>query len=217
MALAEMLLNFQDSPGFVGCLELLARGDIESAFAELEVGKLLSMVGVKFSFNPRTLGTKADYDLIVVFRNGEKGFAETKCAAERGPFRESRVLNPLRKARSQLPDDGPVVIFMKIPEEWATREEFGEKMNAAIKRFFRGTGAVVAVELFATGFRFNWTVAAPAVAGVEIINGHHRFDTTKDWSLIGPIPPNTPSVPPSWWKSIPALIDPSVDPRLIRP
>lgn len=217
MSLAEMLLNLQDIAGFSGCLELLARGDIESAFAELEVGKLLSMRGVRFSFNKRTLVAKADFDLIVFFQNGDQGFAETKCKAEQGPLTEQSIRNSLRQARSQLPNDGPGIIFMKIPEVWIAREDFSQTVNRAIRRFLGDTCSIVAVELFATGFQItSYGVAEPLIAGVEVINQRHRFDPSRDWSLLGTIQPGTALVPPSWWKSIPALVDRSIDPRRFR-
>jgi hypothetical protein len=209
MSLAEMLLNLQDVPGFPACIERLAGGDIESAFAELEVGKLLSMFGVRFRFNEPSLVAKADYDLIVFFQNGEQGFAETKCKAEMGRLTEQSVRNSLGQARSQLPNDGPGVIFMKIPEEWITKKEFSETTNRAIRRFLGTTRKIVAVELFAAGFKITLDgIAEPLIAGAEIINQRHRFDPSRDWSLIGPIPRGTPLVPPSWWRSISALIDP---------
>jgi hypothetical protein len=173
--LAEMLLNLQDVPGFRGCLRLLADGNIESAFAELEVARLLVMCGVRFGFNERLSQTKTDYDLNIVFRNGEHGCAETKCKYEDTQLSESTIFNSLHDARRQLPNDRPAAIFVKVPEIWLGKQEFQQHTNAAVKRFFRETTTVVAVELFATGFVSRGSVAEQILSGTEVLSQHHDF------------------------------------------
>jgi hypothetical protein len=214
--LGEMLLNLQDVSGFRGCLRLLADGKIEAAFAELEVARFLSMCGVKFSFNERLGRPKTDYDLNVVFKNGENGCAETKCKSEDTPLSENTIFNSLHDARKQLPNDRPAAIFIKVPEIWLGEQEFRKHINAAVKRFLQETRTVVAIELFVTDFISYGTVAEQMVRGTEIINQHHDFDPTRDWSLIGPLPTQRLPAPP-WWRHIHALIDPRVDPRSFSP
>jgi hypothetical protein len=215
-ALAELLLNLRHISGFQECLLLVAGGDLEAAFAELEVAKLLSWANVRFNFNQRTGKGKSDYDLNVFFRNGERGCGETKCKIEDNTVTAQSVLNTLQKARKQLPNDRPGVIFLRMPEQWARNIDAKENITPAIESFMRVTQTVVAVEIFASGFNdvgawFNRS-AAPFIQGTEVINVCHKFDRTRDWSLIGPLE-RTQVLPPIWWKSIPALIDPRIDPR----
>jgi hypothetical protein len=68
-----MLLNLQDAPGIMGCLKLLAEGQIEAAYAELEAVKYLVMAGVRFEINKASGMRKSDYDLKVWFQNGRLG------------------------------------------------------------------------------------------------------------------------------------------------
>ena len=50
----------------------------EAGFAELEVGKLLSWLGVRFRFNEPTGQPRSDFDLHVIFKNGRAGYGEIK-------------------------------------------------------------------------------------------------------------------------------------------
>jgi hypothetical protein len=53
--LAEMILNLQRISGYSECAsQLKTAAQIESTFAELEVGKLLYLYGIPFEFNTRT-------------------------------------------------------------------------------------------------------------------------------------------------------------------
>jgi hypothetical protein len=214
--LAETLVNLRHIDGFKDCLELLADGRIAPGYAELEVGKFLSWIGQPFSFNKRSSEPKKDYDLRVVFKSGEVGCGEIKSKSPETMLSERTVLGSLRDARSQLPDDQPGVIFLKIPEEWLGLEGFGPTIDQAVNRFLRGTDTVVAVEIFATGYRIDLTVMRPIVSGSEVLNRHHKFDREKDWSVIGEIPMGTQISPPPWWISIRGEIDRRVDSRLVK-
>lgn len=213
--LAEMLLNLQDVPGIVGCIKLLAGGQIEAAYAELEAAKYLVMAGVRFEINEASGTRKSDYDLKVWFQNGEVGCAETKCKSEGNPLREETVINSLIKARKQLPSDLPLVIFMKIPEDWNSNQSMDHCIRPAVNKYLQGSDTVVAVELFESKFQMISPIAAEqSFTGVEVINAHHKFDNGKSWSLIGSVPPATNLPLPFWWRGIPVLVNPSVNPRL---
>lgn len=154
--LAEMLINLQDFSGFDGCLQLLADGNIEAAFAELEVGKILSAYNVPFRFNRRTGKPKLDYDVGLSFRNGVPGCADTKCLLESTAMSDMAILERLKKARSQLPDNMPGAVFIKLPEEWTLSKDFIENLRRAVGYFFYGykkypgTKTVVVVETYSS-------------------------------------------------------------------
>lgn len=48
--LAETLANLQKVPGLKGVLEEMKRGLVEDRFAELEVGKILALAGIRFRY-----------------------------------------------------------------------------------------------------------------------------------------------------------------------
>ena len=217
ITLAEMLLNLQDVAGFGAPRSLIGRGDIEAGFSELEAAKFLCWSGAKFRFNVPAYKKRSDFDLHVIFKNGIAGCAETELKPEAGQLTGTTVFRSLHHARGQLPLDFPLAILMKLPESWLSKEN-SKIIDQQIRRFLGGTETVVAVDLFATGFRLEGTVAEPIVGGVEILNNHHRFDRSLDWSLVGPTErgSTTHMRPPAWWRSIPELINTSVDPRLFR-
>jgi hypothetical protein len=219
ITLAEMLLNLQDVAGVGAPRSLIGRGNIEAGFSELEAAKFLCWSGAKFKFNVPTAKSRSDFDLHVIFKNGIAGCAETEVKSEAGQLTETTVFRSLHHARKQLPHDFPAAILMKLPESWLSKENC-KIIDQQIRRFLGGTETVVAVDLFATGFRLEGTVAEPIVGGVEVLNNQHRFlDRSLDWSLVGPSErgSTTHMKSPPWWTSIPALVAPSVDPSSFRP
>ena len=109
------------------------------------------------------------------------------------------------------------MVFLKLPELWKDAENL-RIVDDQVNKFLRDTTKVVAVELFATGFRIEDGVAGPIVSGGEVINLNHKFDPSLDWSLIeNAAPQPVDFIPPPWWRSIYGLIDPTVDPRRWQP
>jgi hypothetical protein len=93
-------------------------GQIEATFAELEVGKLLFIHKVDFEFNTRTNIRRRDYDLRIRCPNGREAVADTKCKEESGQPSQSTINHSLDRARQQLTDQPPDIVFVKVPRLW---------------------------------------------------------------------------------------------------
>lgn len=185
--LAEMIFNMQHVEGIEKSKQLIADGDVESGFAELEVGKLLHVNSKKFRFiTPR--GVRGDdYDLEIDC-GGETAYAETKCKIETTEISEETVMNSLGDARKQLPKSGPGTIFVKVPQAWNTSEEsFALFLKQVTTAFFRTTQRIVSVKYHSSLLVDTGTTWSPRVVFMEIPNPVHRFSTTTNWDVFGPM------------------------------
>ena len=93
-------------------------GQIEATFAELEVGKLLFIHKVDFEFNTRTNIRRRDYGLRIRCPSGREAVADTKCKEESGQPSQSTINHSLDRARQQLTDQPPDIVFVKVPRLW---------------------------------------------------------------------------------------------------
>jgi len=115
--LAEMILNFQDMPGFDACVDQMHDSDqIESTYAELEIARLLyTKSDVAFAFRQPTGVKKDDYDLTITYEDGVVCCAETKCKIEETAITLDTIERSFNKARAQMPSDMPGIIFVRVP------------------------------------------------------------------------------------------------------
>lgn len=191
--LGEMILNLQYVPGVLKTLEMIRKGDIEGGFAELEVAKLLFVNDRSFEFVEPRRKKKDDYDLLVRF--GDLSVpAETKCKYELTNPTENTLVDTLRTARDQLPDDRPSVVLVKLPPVWSdgrSEDALHNLLEAATKRFFRGTGAVVSVKYHTSLIFDTGQTWSPIVLLTEFSNDRHRFDPHVSWNIFRAIE-NTP-------------------------
>jgi hypothetical protein len=115
MDLAEVVYNLQPVPGFDECIARMRDGDIEGTYAELDFGRMLylNQVPVRFVVPQGTIGL--DYDIEIEYPGGVVASADAKCKIEGTEFGENTIKNTLNKARKQLPDDMPGIVFVKVP------------------------------------------------------------------------------------------------------
>jgi hypothetical protein len=146
--LGEMMFNLQDVENFDCCISQFKDArHIEAIVADLEVGKVLRILGVPFRFVKPCGTTGTDYDLELMLANGLRAFCDTKCKLESTDVSQETVLNSLVTARKQLPKDCPGIVFLKLPESWynpAARD----LVEIAVDKFFRTTRRVIAVKIF---------------------------------------------------------------------
>jgi hypothetical protein len=117
---AEMLFNLQSVSGFDTCLRQLASGQLESALAELQLGMMLYQAHHKFRYiDPNAISGKT-FDLEIDFPNGATSGAEIKCKEDATELSIETVRNSLGEARSQLPAGGEGIVFVKVPQSWAS-------------------------------------------------------------------------------------------------
>lgn len=183
--LAEMLFNLQEIEGFHHPAEHIRDGQIESGYAELEMGRFLSVHHIPFRFVVPSAG--ATWDLEVIYPDGLAACADTKCKLEDTEPSTKTLENSLREARSKFPSDRPSIVFIKVPREWIT-QAFEEEVDAFLARFFRGTGRIVSVVIYASKIGFQDNLHTEVMSHLECISHHHRFDRLRDWKLF----PNAP-------------------------
>src|SRR5229473_6639702 len=82
--LAEMLYNLQVVEGFDSCLVELEAGQIESAYAALEIARTLCTIATdkRLTFRFVRPRRRCSYDLEIAFSDGLRVCAETKCKME---------------------------------------------------------------------------------------------------------------------------------------
>lgn len=196
--LAEMLFNFQRKPGLEGPLENLRVGQIETAYAELEVGKLLSLYDVGFRFvTPEGRKGGKNHDLEFFHPNGEICPGETKCKLETTDLSDGTIKSTLNEARKQLPDDRPGVIFLKAPQDWMQEDGFLENFSRLARGLLASSRRLVAIVVYSSivQFRRNGEIEA-GLTGREV-RSHTRQDG-KDWRILTLYEEDKPLVPRGW-------------------
>jgi hypothetical protein len=154
---AEMLYNLQSIEGYDNCVAQLNDPQLEGTLAELEVGKLLQIHGVRFRFIVPQGVSGMDYDLEVFMPDSRSAVADTKCKIESSSTSKSTIKSQLEKARSQLPSDSPGMVFLKVPQDWMVdaqqwvENEYGnETISSAVRSFLRNTGRIVSVKVYSS-------------------------------------------------------------------
>lgn len=180
--LAETIINLQKVPGLIEVLRAMKAGHIEDRFAELEVGKMLVLAGSKVNFVTPGGPRGSSYDLEIATPAG-KVCADVKCRVERNlPPSASAILNTLKGARKQLPDDQMGAFFLKFPQSWAPDGDI-KPLTAILEHaaldFLRGTKRVVAIVMY-----FNIVLPVNGGLGVynvyrQVLNSRHRFGNNE--------------------------------------
>jgi hypothetical protein len=180
--LAETIINLQKVPGLIDVLRQMKLGHIEDRFAELEVGKMLVLAGSQVNFVTPGGPRGSSYDLEIATPAG-KVCADVKCRVERNlPPSASAILNTLKGARRQLPDDQMGAFFLKFPQSWAPDGDIKPLiaiLEQAALDFLRGTKRVVAIVMY-----FNIVLPVNGGLGVynvyrQVLNSQHRFGNNE--------------------------------------
>jgi hypothetical protein len=147
--LGEMLFNLQSVKNFDQCLIQLKGGQMEPAFAELEVGKILKIYNVDFQFVKPTGVIGCDYDLEVHFPDGRNVFADTKCKLQSTELSAETVRGSLEAARKQLPKGKLGMAFLKLPPTWFAEGALAIVDNA-VERFLQNTTRIASIKVYST-------------------------------------------------------------------
>jgi hypothetical protein len=204
--LAEILINLQDVRGFNGCLKKLRGGDIEGTYAELDLGRLLYAYKVPFSYVTTTRVKRADYDVEIKFPDGIIACTEAKCKVESTDFNARKVFDSLEYARSQLPDNRPGIVFVKVPQHWLNQPNFRPLLQEAAANFLQDSHNIVSIKYYVSHLSFEphplfkEGVLRHQHAHEEISNPTNLFDTSRDWKLFYhvDVPPDWHGMPPHW-------------------
>src|ERR1700730_4337556 len=219
IVLAEMLYNLQRVKNFDSCLRELAAGQVEEAYAALEIGRILATSvtdrGMKFQFVKPSRRKRWSYDLAITFSDGIKVCAETKCKLEETEITLKTITESLKIAIRQLPKTRPSFIFVKVPRFWLDDEKFSRDMIGVAEKFLRKTGRVVSVKYYQGYVTYSRDIFGEQVGEViayrEHSNPDHKFKKLKgrDWNIFpenpAPLPPtrvNYSGLGPNWQRLI---------------
>jgi hypothetical protein len=188
ISLAEMMVNLQHVHGYSECASQLKNPhQIESTYAELEVGKLLFLHGVRFEFNQPTKIKGQDFDLRIWCSNGREAVADTKCKEETGQPSANTIRNSLDRARGQLPAHQPGFVFIKVPRIWIEDEGYAASLNDIASNFMKGTGRVVSVKFYVTSVVSDSDSVWDVFAVQEVPTQRQDFGVGVSWNIF----PNT--------------------------
>jgi hypothetical protein len=195
---AETLLNLQRITGFETVLDELFNGKIESAWAELEIARMLATFGWKLQF-VRPIGrAKQDYDLEIFYPDGYKVCAETEAKIEATTPSARSILRSIQHARKQLPDDAPGVIFIKVPERWIRNIRLADRITNVANGYLNHSEHIRSIKFYSplTSFTSERTLRLPLY--IEFTNP--KFPG-RNWVMF-----RDENVPiggrPPWWLPI---------------
>lgn len=204
MDLAEVIYNLQTAPGFDECITRMRDGDIEGTYAELDFGRMLYLNKVPFRFVVAQGTVGLDYDVEILYPEDIVASADAKCKIEGTEFSENTIENTLKKARKQLPDTMPGVIFVKVPPRWIAEPTRVAAMFSVAQKFFRTTQRIVSVKFYSSPITFLNNMLRHDHAYKEISNPLTDFGDNKNWSIFRKfdLPPEFNGIPPHWQRII---------------
>jgi hypothetical protein len=204
MDLAEVIYNLQPVPGFDECLTRMRNGDIEGTYAELDFGRMLYLNKVPFRFVVPQGTIGLDYDIEVEYPNGAVASGDAKCKVESTDFSENTIENTLKKARKQLPDSMPGIVFVKVPPRWIVDATSVDTMLRVARSFLRTTRRVVSVKFYSSPIVFSNNVLRHDHAYKEVSNPSTDFGENVDWSVFKKhvLPPEMNGMPAHWQRLI---------------
>jgi len=144
---ANLLLNCQNINGFFGWIqkfktETLKQPNtarLESAITELTAANYFSMHGIPVRFNAEKQVKGQDYDLEVQLLSGIWIPCEVKTKLEDTKLSKGAIVDKLKEAKKQTPEDEPCIAFLKLPGDWLDEENCIEIVENAIKEVLRNT------------------------------------------------------------------------------
>lgn len=200
--LAENLFNLQNIDGFSACIEQMRFGaeKIESTCAELDFGRFLLIHDVQFRFLERSGSKGADYDYEIVYPDGIRVAAEAKCKFEGTDANPQSVKNSLKKARKQLPDSKPGIIFVKIPQNWFDDPAIMRAIVDIGQEFLRTTRRIVSIKFYVSHLLTINNCVLHRHAFRELSNSDTPFEPNRNWDLFAgyKVPASWNGMPPKW-------------------
>jgi len=148
--------------------------------------------------------TGFDYDIEVEYPNGVLASADAKCKIESTDFSDNTIRNTLNKARKQLPDDSPGIVFVKVPPRWIADAKCTAAMLEVAQSFLLVTRRVVSVKYYSSPITFSKNMLRHDHVYKEISNPLTDFGNNTDWSIFKKfvLPPEMNGMPPHWQRII---------------
>jgi hypothetical protein len=200
--LAEMLFNLQHIEGFDACIGQMkaAAEKIESTCAELDFGRSLYINDIDFRFVIPQQTKGKDYDVELFYPDGLAVPADAKCKFETTEINPQSILNSLEKARKQLPDDRPSIIFLKVPQSWVADVAMAVQMVDVGHKFMGNTDRIVSIKFYVSHLETGDNMLRHRFAFREITNEASRFHDGRNWDLFkeNSVPQSWNGMPPKW-------------------
>jgi len=204
MDLAELLYNLQNVSGFDECITRMRNGDIEGTYAELDFGRMLYIHQIRFRYVVPSGVRGSSYDVDVIYPNGLPVCGDAKCKSEATEFSAKTIDYTLGKARGQLPDDRPGIVFVKLPPKWMEIENIADVCGAIARDFLRTTRRVVSVKYYTNPLMFIDGMFRIQHVFMEISNPITDFGHFHDWDIFHTyvMHPEWKNGMPPWWQRI---------------
>jgi len=197
--LGELLFNLQHIQGFDSCLDRMRKGNLEPTLCELDIARMIYINDWPFQFVEPQNVKGSDYDFEIEF--GQLMVcADAKCKIESTTLGEQTVTNALSKARRQLPEDRPGVVFIKFPGEWMNIDGFKDTLLRAGNAFFNSTTRVVSLIYYSSPINFRDGNMTHGHQFMEVHNANNKFGK-RDWRLLNrwrPPPHSANAMPPKY-------------------
>jgi hypothetical protein len=183
--LADMLMNLQHVGGFEEPFSKLKTDNIEAAFDAFEIGGTLHRSSVRFQFmKPQGVKGK-DYDYEAYPNSRDTVCIEGKCKLSSTSLSDATIQLTLDKAREQLPENKPGVIFVRVPGAWAGDDYLSTPFARVVNDFLRRTTRVAMVTVCSrvTIPTEGTKISSPFVAR-PLFSERPEFACAKSWNLV---------------------------------
>ncbi|PZR82043.1 MAG: hypothetical protein DLM68_16575, partial [Hyphomicrobiales bacterium] len=197
------MFNLQHIGGFDACIAQMKAGaeKVESTYAELDFGRLLYISDVDFRFVIPQQAKGKDYDVELFYPNGLAVPAEAKSKFETTKINPRSIHHSLVKARKQLPDNRPGIIFMKVPLSWFVGDgKIAIEVQTVGLNFMRNTDRIVSIKFYVSDLRIGDNFTMHRHAFSEMTNETSQFHKGRNWDLFkeNAVLPNWNGMPPKW-------------------
>jgi hypothetical protein len=193
------LWNLETILGFEICIDRLHHADIESTYAELDLGRMLYCGDIDFRYVKPQQVKGSDYDIEIMLPEWTV-CADAKCKIESTDFSIETVQNSLAHVRKQFPKDRPSIIFVKVPARWFENLSIALLLMDIAGDFLRQTGRIVSIEFYTSHVVHTNGMLGHSQGFKETSNPNNRFDSTRNWDMFAE-PSRTPNwngMPPKW-------------------
>jgi hypothetical protein len=143
--LAECLYNLQHVSGMAERVALIEKESLESVFSEFQCARIMASPALQMRFVIPQGNAQSDYDAEITTPAGRPIFCEIKAKEEGSDVGQKTVENSIEVARKQLPKDQPGLVWITIPEQWASQIGTKAVVDKAIERAFRNSDRLVAI------------------------------------------------------------------------
>lgn len=143
--LAECLYNLQHVSGMAERVAKVEMDSLEAMYSEFQCARIMASPALQLRFVKPLGNPQGDYDAEITSPAGRLIFCEIKAKQENSELREKTIENSIETARKQLPKDGPGLVWITIPEQWASQIGAKAVVDKAINRALGNSDRLVAI------------------------------------------------------------------------